>query len=80
MDHNDAFAVFTGAAVSAEAADASISRKSFGRTLSLIASPDCSESVFDLVSYKVRSELGKQVIVDMHSAIPWLKDQFTLIK
>ena len=54
--------------------------KSFGRTLSLIASPDCSESVFDLVSYKVRSELGKQVIVDMHSAIPWLKDQFTLIK
>jgi DNA-binding transcriptional LysR family regulator len=53
--------------------------KSFGRTLSLIASPDCAQSVIDLVIYKVRSELNRQVIADTHRTIPWLKDQFVLI-
>lgn len=54
--------------------------KSFGRTLSLISSPDCAGSVIDLVSYKVRSELSRQVISDIHRTIPWLKDQFALIE
>ncbi|MGC1495032.1 MAG: LysR family transcriptional regulator [Sulfitobacter sp.] len=54
--------------------------KNFGRTLSLIASPDCAQSVIDLVNYKVRSELNQQVILDTHLMIPWLKDQFTLVE
>lgn len=53
--------------------------KNFARTLSLITSPDCARSVVDLVSHKVRSELNRQVIGEMHRTIPWLKDQFTLI-
>lgn len=54
--------------------------KSFGRTLSLITSPDCAQSVIDLVSHKVRQELSRQVIADTHRTIPWLGDQFTLIE
>lgn len=54
--------------------------KNFGRTLSLISSPDCAGSVIDLVSYKVRSELSRQVISDAHDTIPWLKDQLMLIE
>jgi DNA-binding transcriptional LysR family regulator len=53
--------------------------KSFGRTLSLITSPDCARSVIDLVSSKVRQELTRQVIADTHRTIPWLNEQFTLI-
>ncbi|WP_120504123.1 LysR family transcriptional regulator [Sulfitobacter mediterraneus] len=53
--------------------------KSFGRTLSLITSPDCAQSVIDLVSYKVRSELSRQAIAETHRTTPWLKDQFALI-
>lgn len=54
--------------------------KSFGRTLSLIANLDCAESVLDLISYKVRSELNRQVIADAHHSIPWLKEHFMLIE
>lgn len=54
--------------------------KSFGRTLSLFTSPDCAQSVIDLVNYKVRSALNRQVIPDTHRTIPWLKDQFFLIE
>lgn len=54
--------------------------KSFGRTLSLITSPDCAHSVVDLVSYKVRAELSRQVIADAQRTIPWLKDLFVLIE
>ena len=53
--------------------------KSFGRTLSLIASPDCARSVVDLVNQKVRSELKRQVITKAHRGNPWLSDQFALI-
>ena len=54
--------------------------KNFGRTLSLISSPDCARSVIDLVNYKLRSELNRQVISDTHRTISWLKDQFSLIE
>ncbi len=53
--------------------------KSFARTLSLITSLDCAQSVIDLVSHKVRGELSRQVISETHRTIPWLKDQFVLI-
>ena len=53
--------------------------KSFGRTLSLITSPDCAQSVIDLVIYKVRLELSQQAIAETHRITPWLKDEFALI-
>lgn len=54
--------------------------KGFARTLSLMASAECSQSVIDLVNHKVRRELSRQVISDTHRGIPWLKEQFTLIE
>jgi len=54
--------------------------KSFARTLSVVAGADCAQSVIDLVNYKVRRELSRQVIEDTHSRIPWLGNQFTLIE
>lgn len=53
--------------------------KGFARTLSLITSPDCADSVAELVIYKVRAELSRQVIADTHRNLPWLKDQFMLV-
>ncbi|MEP3677191.1 LysR family transcriptional regulator [Sulfitobacter sp.] len=53
--------------------------KSFGRTLSLVSSPDCPRDVIDLVNHKLRQGLGAQVISPMHEAAPWLRDQFGLL-
>ncbi len=53
--------------------------KGFARTLSLVSNADCAQSVIDLVSHKLRTELSRQVITDTHRTMPWLKDQFTLI-
>lgn len=54
--------------------------KSFGRTLSLVASPDCAQSAIDLVAFKLRIELNRQILSGMHRAFPWLNEQFTLIE
>lgn len=53
--------------------------KSFGRTLSLVTSPDCARSLSDLVIQKVRSGLSREVITPTHRDIPWLEDQFFLL-
>lgn len=53
--------------------------KSFGRTLSLVGSPDCARAVMELVNHRLRSGLSRQVIADMHRSLPWLSDQFGLI-
>lgn len=53
--------------------------KTFGRTLSLVAGPDCARPVTDLVKQKLRDGLSRHVIADTHRDVPWLKDQFTLI-
>lgn len=53
--------------------------KRFSRTLSLIATPDCSRSVRDIVNRKIRGSLEQQVIQPFVDSTPWLKDQFTLI-
>ena len=54
--------------------------KSFSRTLSLIATPDCSQSVLKLVEQKVRTLMTDHVIAPFHETDPWLKDHFTLIE
>ena len=53
--------------------------KSFSRTLSLLATPDCPDAVLALVNRKTRSLLDQHVIAPSHQSIPWLKDQFCLI-
>lgn len=54
--------------------------KGFGRTLSLIGSPDCAQSVTALVNLKARSSLKQQIISAMHDKHVWLKDQFFLME
>ena len=53
--------------------------KSFSRTLSLLATPDCPDAVLALVNRKTRSLLDQHVIAPSHQSIPWLKGQFCLI-
>ncbi len=53
--------------------------KAFARTLSLLATPDCSRSVFDLIDRQARHLLTEHVIERVHVQSPWLKGQFELI-
>ena len=53
--------------------------KAFARTLSLLATPDCSRSVFDLIDRQARHLLTEHVINRVHVQSPWLKGQFELI-
>ena len=53
--------------------------KSFARNLSLIATTDCSRSVYDLVDRKMRQLMTKLIISPVHDKTPWLRDQFDLI-
>ncbi len=51
----------------------------FARTLSLVATPDCSRAVLKLVDHKLRSSLKKRVLSPLHQSAPWLQDQFVLL-
>lgn len=53
--------------------------KSFARTLSLLSTPDCSRSVFELIDRHVRTLMTDHVIKRVHDQSPWLKEQFQLI-
>ncbi|MEM6890108.1 MAG: LysR family transcriptional regulator [Pseudomonadota bacterium] len=53
--------------------------KSFSRTLSIIATPDCSRSVLDLIDAKMRTLISKYAISDQTRDNPWLADSFQLI-
>ena len=53
--------------------------KSFGRTLSIIATPDCSRSVLDSVDAKLRTLISKYAISGQTRDNPWLADSFRLI-
>lgn len=53
---------------------------SSGRTLSLVAGPDCARAVVDLVGKRVRDALEEQVIKEVHAAHPWLGQRFALIQ
>ncbi len=54
--------------------------KRFSRTLSLVATPDCSRSVCELVNARLREALEQHVLQSFQQTAPWLKDQFTLIE
>ena len=53
--------------------------KSFGRTLAVLSTPDCSETVRDLVDSRIRSLIEEHAITPMVQTAPWLKDRFRLI-
>lgn len=54
--------------------------KSFARTLSLISSADCSQSILKLVEQKVRTLMTDQIINPTCARTPWLKEHFALIE
>lgn len=54
--------------------------KSFARTLALVATPDCSRSVIELVDAKTRSLINDRIIAPLSTDIPWLVDNFKLIE
>ena len=53
--------------------------KRFSRTMSLVATPDCSRNILELVDRKLRTSLDQQVIAPTVAKMPWLKDQFALV-
>lgn len=53
--------------------------KSFARTLALVATPDCSRSVIELVDGKMRSLIRDHALAPSHQSNPWLKDSFKLL-
>lgn len=53
--------------------------KSFSRTLSIVATPDCSRSVLELIDAKMRELIHKHVISEQHQQSPWLAEGFHLI-
>ncbi len=54
--------------------------KSFARTLALVATPDCSRSVIELVDAKTRSLINDRIISPLRDDTPWLTDSFKLIE
>ncbi|WP_439144030.1 LysR family transcriptional regulator [Planktotalea sp.] len=53
--------------------------KQFARTLSLITTPDCAGSVFNLVNDKIRAAISTKLIAPVHQSAPWLEKSFSLL-
>jgi len=53
--------------------------KSFSRTLALITTPDCSQSVVDLVEGQLRTLIQDHVVAPYSISTPWLRDLAKLI-
>ena len=53
--------------------------KSFARTLALVATPDCSRSMIELVDNKIRGLIDDHAIAPTHRSAPWLADSFMLL-
>ncbi|MEM9699399.1 MAG: LysR family transcriptional regulator [Pseudomonadota bacterium] len=51
----------------------------FSRTLSIIATPDCSRSVLELFDTKIRSFVEKYAIAEQTRQNPWLAESYQLI-
>ncbi len=54
--------------------------KSFSRTLALVATPDCSRSVIELVDTKTRALIRDRILAPLHADNPWLTDRFDLVE
>lgn len=53
--------------------------KSFARTLAIVRTPDCSQSLFDLVDNKIRALVSTHAVAPTHKTNPWLADSFKLV-
>ncbi len=53
--------------------------KTFARTLSVVATPDCAQSVVKQVRGKVSALLADGALPTLHAQLPWLRDGFKLI-
>jgi hypothetical protein len=53
--------------------------KSFARRITLISTPDCAQSVQDMVHREMRRLIGRFAIDPMVSAKPWLEGSFKLL-
>jgi DNA-binding transcriptional LysR family regulator len=53
--------------------------KSFSRTLTIVATPDCSRSLVQLIDSKMRVLINDHVLSALHQQMPWLADSFKLI-
>lgn len=53
--------------------------RSFSRTLAIVATPDCSRSILELVNDKIRQLIQEKVIDGQHERAPWLRDSFKLV-
>ncbi|MEM6942680.1 MAG: LysR family transcriptional regulator [Pseudomonadota bacterium] len=53
--------------------------KSFARTLSIVATPDCSRSILDLVDRKMRALITAHAIKPFQQSAPWLEESFALV-
>lgn len=53
--------------------------KSFSRSLAIVATPDCSRSVLELVDSKMRMLVDEHALAQQIRSYPWLADSFRLI-
>jgi DNA-binding transcriptional LysR family regulator len=53
--------------------------KAFARTLAVVATPDCSRSVLELITRKLRDLVHEHAISGQHQQNPWLRDSFELV-
>lgn len=54
--------------------------KSFSRTLTIVATPDCSRSLLELIDSKMRGLINDHVLSTQHRQMPWLADSLKLIE
>ncbi|MEM7269292.1 MAG: LysR family transcriptional regulator [Pseudomonadota bacterium] len=53
--------------------------KSFARELAVVSTPDCPDSVLDLVDERLRGLIRERALAPVHEAAPWLEDGFRLL-
>ena len=54
--------------------------KRFTRTLSIVATPDCAETVLALVDRRMRALITEHALKPFQQTAPWLEDSFALIE
>jgi len=53
--------------------------RSFSRYISLLATPECSQSIIDLVNGALRDLIEEHALKPARSAMPWMADDFKLL-
>ena len=53
--------------------------KRFSRYISLLATPECSESMIDVVNDALRNLIEEHALQPARISTPWLDDQFALL-